>query len=139
VAGSGEDVVRKVFEVMSSSESVDEGMAALEPLMDPEIEWVNPEDAIERGTRKGLDGMRLVLENLVAGAGTGVTGKVEELEESGDRVFVVSRLQVRGESSGAEAVGPPTGSVYTIRNGRILRIEWHYDVEKARGRFERRD
>ncbi len=131
--------MRKLFEVMSSSGSVDEAMAAIEPLMDPEVEWVNPEDAIERGTRKGFGGIRLVLENLIAGAGTGVTGEVEELEESGDRVFVIGRLHVRGESSGAEAVGPPTGSVYTIRNGRILRIEWHYDVERARARFEQRD
>ena len=32
--------------------------------MDPEIEWVNPEDAIESGTRKGLAGMRTAFENF---------------------------------------------------------------------------
>jgi hypothetical protein len=26
--------------------------------------------------------------------------------------------------------------VYTLRDGRILRIEWHYDVDKARASFE---
>jgi hypothetical protein len=26
--------------------------------------------------------------------------------------------------------------IYTIRDGRVLRIEWHYDVDKARARFE---
>jgi len=34
-------------EVINSSESVDVAMAALDELMHPEIEYVNPEDAIE--------------------------------------------------------------------------------------------
>ena len=42
-----------------------------------------------------------------------------------------------GESSGAAALGPPVGMIYTIRDGRVLRIEWHYDVDEARARFER--
>ena len=136
VAGEGEQIVRRNIEIMNSSESVDEAMAAMESLIDPEIEWVNPDDAIERGTRKGLAGMRVVVENYIGGAGTGATAQLDELEERGDSVFLVGRLHARGESSGAEAVGPPVGMIYTIRNGRILRIEWHYDVAEARARFE---
>ena len=41
-----------MFEVMNRKESADAVMAELEELMDPEIEWVNPEDAIESGTRR---------------------------------------------------------------------------------------
>lgn len=136
MATSGEQIVRRTIEVINSSESVDEAMSAFEPLMDPEIEWVNPEDAIERGTRRGADGMRKVLENFIAGAGGGATAELEELEERGDRVFIRGRLHARGDRSGAEALGPPVGMIYTIRDGRILRIEWHYDVDEARGRFE---
>jgi ketosteroid isomerase-like protein len=136
VTTSGEQIVRRVIEVINSSESVDEAMAALEPLTDPEVEWVNPEDALERGTRRGLAGMRIVLENFIAGAGGGATAELEEVQERADRVFILGRLHVRGESSGAEAVGPPVGMIYTIRNGLVLRIEWHYDVDKARARFE---
>jgi ketosteroid isomerase-like protein len=130
------EIVRRAIEVINSSESVDEAMAALEPLMDPEIEWLNPEDAIERGTRKGLAGMRKVLENFIAGAGGGATLELEEVQERGDRVFIRGRLHARGELSGAEAVGPPGGMIYTIQRGRIARIEWHYDVDEAIARFE---
>jgi ketosteroid isomerase-like protein len=139
VAGPGEEIVRRAWETINRSESADAAMAAFEELFDPEIEFVNPEDAIERGTRKGKAGMRTALENFFAGAGGGVTIEVEELRERGERVFTVGRLHARGASSGAEALGPPTGTIYTIRDGRILRIEWHYDVDEALARFEQGD
>jgi ketosteroid isomerase-like protein len=123
-------------EVINHSDSVDAAMAALEELLDPEIEFVNPEDAIERGTRKGMAGMRMALENFIAGAGGGATFELEQVRERGARVFTRARLHARGALSGAEALGRPTGTIYTIRNGRILRIEWHYDVDEALARFE---
>ena len=67
--------------------------------------------------------MRTVLENFIAGAGGGATIELEEVAESGDRVFILYRLHVRGTSSGAEALGSPIGMIYTIQDGRVLRIE----------------
>jgi ketosteroid isomerase-like protein len=136
VGGQAEQIVRRHAEIINSSESVDEVMAAMEPLLDPDIEFVNPKDAIERGTRKGLAGMRTATESFIAGAGTGVTVELMELDDRDDRVFIIGRLHARGESSGAEALGPPVGMIYTIRDGLILRIEWHYDVDEARADFE---
>jgi len=136
VAGPGEEIVRRALEVINRRESVDAAMAALEELMHPEIEFVNPEDAIERGTRKGTAGMRTALENFIAGAGGGATFELEQVRERGERVFTLARIQARGTSSGVEALGPPTGAIYTIRDGRIIRIEWHYDVDEAVARFE---
>jgi hypothetical protein len=55
VAGPNEKIVRRVVEVLNTCESVDEAVATgVEELWDPEIEFVNPEDAVERGTRKGV-------------------------------------------------------------------------------------
>jgi ketosteroid isomerase-like protein len=136
VPSSNKETVRRAIEVMNTCESVDEAIATgVEDLWDPEIEWVNPEDALERGTRRGVEGMRTVLENLLEGAGAGVTFEIEEMEERGDRVFSRGRIHARG-ASGAEAVGPLVGSVHTFRDGRILRIEWHNDVDQARASFE---
>lgn len=88
-------------------------------------------------TRKGLAGMRTALENFFDGAGRAATVEVEEVHERGERVFARMRLHARGASSGAAAVGPPVGIIYTIRDGRVFRIEWHYDVDKALAEFER--
>jgi ketosteroid isomerase-like protein len=136
MSGSGGEIVRRVTEVFNHSESVDAAMAELDELMHPEIEFVNPEDAIERGTRTGKDGIRTVLENVVAGAGGGATFELEEVSERGERVFALTRLRARGTTSGAEVLGPLTGAIWTIRDGRVLRIEWHYDVDEALARFD---
>jgi hypothetical protein len=137
VPSPNEKIVRRVNEVVNTCSSVDEAVATgVEELWDPQIEWVNPEDAIERGTRKGVAGMRTVLENFLAGAGAGVTVEIEEVRERGDRVFTLNRIHMRGAASGIEALGPPVGVVYTIRDERILRIEWHNDVGAARASFE---
>ena len=128
--------MRRIVEVLNQGEPVDAGMAELEQFLDPEIEWVNPEDAIEGGTRKGIPGIRTVFENFVAGAGPGATVELDELEERGDRLFAQWRVHAKGATSGAEVVGPPVGVIYTFRNGRILRIEWHYDVATARAALD---
>jgi len=137
VAGSGEAIVRRAFEVMNRSESADAVMAELEELMDPEIEWVNPVDAIESGTRRGLAGIRTALENFYAGAGGGATWELQEVQERGGRVFARASLHVKGASSGVEAVGPPIGAVSTIREGRLIRMEWHFNPDEAFAEFER--
>jgi ketosteroid isomerase-like protein len=137
VAGPNKKIVRRVFEVVNTCESVDEAIATgEEELWDPEIEFVNPEDAIERGTRKGVAGMRTVLENFLAGAGAGATLELEELQERGDRVFTVFRIHARGAASGIDFLGPPVAGVTTIRDGRVLRMEWHNAVDTARASFE---
>ena len=137
MVGPNEETVRRAYEVINRSESVDAAMAELEELMNPEIEFVNPEDAIEGGTRKGLAGMRTALESFFTGAGGRATVELEQVQERGERVFVRARVHARGASSGAEAVGPPVGVVYTIRDGRAIRIAWHNDVDKALAEFER--
>jgi ketosteroid isomerase-like protein len=139
VAPSNEEIVGHFGDVLNRSDSVDAAMAELEPFMDPEIEYINPADAVERGTRKGIPGMRTVFENFVEGAGGEATVELEELEPRGDRVFIKGRVQAKGGASGAEAVGPPVGMIYTFRDGRVLRMEWHYDVAEARARFEQGD
>ena len=128
--------MRRVADVLNTCKSVDEAIATgVEELWDPEIEFINPEDAIERGTRRGAEGMRTVLANFIEGAGAEATIELDELEERSNRVFVRYRINARG-ASGVEVVSPPLGMVYTIRDGRILRIEWHNDVDQARSSFE---
>ena len=135
---SNKEIVRRLVEAINTSTSMEEAIATgIEELWDPEIEFVNPEDAIEGGTRRGVAGMRTVMENFIAGAGGGATVATEELEEKGDRILSIFRIRTRGSASGAEVVSPPVGAIYTFRDGRILRIEWHFGgLDKARAEFE---
>ena len=124
------------MQILNSSESPDEAMAALEPHLHPEIEYVNPPDAIEGGTRRGLSGMRAVFDNFYGAGGAGTTD-VKEIEERGDRALVTGRPHIRGASSGADVLGPVVGVIFTVRDGLLLSIEWHFDLDEARARFER--
>jgi ketosteroid isomerase-like protein len=139
MAGEAERVVRNAYDLFNRGASVDEVMPELEHLLDPEAEWVNPPDAIERGTRRGLDGWRTALENVLAGAGADARFAIEELLERGDQVFVRGFLRPRGTSSGVEVDGPMTGVIWTVRDGRICRVEWFYDLDEALAKFERLD
>jgi ketosteroid isomerase-like protein len=145
MAGSGEETVRRAYEVINRSESVDAAMTDLDELMHPDIEFVNPEDAIEGGTRKGLAGMRTAFENFFDGAGRAATVEVEEVREHGERVFVRARIHARGASSGAAVVGPPVGrftrSVTGESSGssgtRTLKRPWPSSSEAADGATNR--
>jgi hypothetical protein len=112
-------------------------MAELKDLIHPEIEFVNPEEAIEGGTRQGLAGIRTVVENFFDGAGRAATIELEQVYERGSRVLARFRIHARGSSSGAEAVGPPGGLVGTIRDGQVFRIEWQYWTDETLDEFER--
>jgi ketosteroid isomerase-like protein len=130
-------MVRRLIEVGNSSESVDEAMAGFEDLFHPEIEFVNPAEAIEGGTRRGLAGMRTAAQNFVEGAGRAARVEVEQVYERSERVLVRYRIHARGTSSGAEAVTPPLGMLFTIRDGRIMRMEWHFWTDETLDEFER--
>jgi hypothetical protein len=38
---------------------------------------------------------------------------------------------------GAEAVGPPIAIIHTFRDGRILKMEWHFNPDEALAEFGR--
>ena len=65
-----------------------------------------------------------------------MTVEIEMLEEKGDRVFSIVHAHARGDLSGVEVIGRPFAQIYTFRDGRLLRYEWHNDIAEARAIFE---
>jgi ketosteroid isomerase-like protein len=55
---------------------------------------------------------------------------VDEVIGVGDRVFVAARFRGRGRASGAEVQGRHF-EVYTLRNGKVLRVDEYADREEA--------
>src|SRR5688500_17659445 len=129
------EVVLRAYEVLNATGTIDDLMEGLAPLLDPDAEWINPPDALEVGTRTGLDGWRTALENLRGGLGKGVWREVDELFEHGDSVFATGKAHLRGTSSGVEAVGPTWAAIWIISSGRIRRYEWSWDISDMRSRL----
>jgi len=99
-------------------------------LLDPEFEWVNPSYAVHPGIRRGHQGMAQVMDNLRDSfeAQTRVLGEVEDL---GDRVLWHTIFRARGRDSGAQ-IEVEEQHLWTLRDGRILRIQWFHDADEAR-------
>jgi ketosteroid isomerase-like protein len=98
-------------------------------LMDAEIEYVNPEGAIEPGTRKGLQAFGHAVEKVFE-AWEFWRMEPVELRAVGDQVVVSVRYQARGRNSGAEAAGVES-ALWTVREGRVVRYEWFHGADDA--------
>jgi ketosteroid isomerase-like protein len=55
-----------------------------------------------------------------------------EVEQSGDRVMVFSRFHGRGRSSGIDVEGMQGASLFTVRDGKVTRLELFLDWRLAR-------
>jgi ketosteroid isomerase-like protein len=131
------ELVRRIYDVINRSESVDEVTSELRELLHPEFEFVNPPDAVETGTRRGFDGLTAVLESYFAGVGTAAVFETEQMLDREDMVFVRGLIHARGTASGIEVDGPRVAMIYTIRDNRIYRVQWQWNPDEALARFER--
>lgn len=129
------ETVLRAYEVLNEAGTIDDLMDGLRPMLHPDAEWVNPSDALEVGTRSGFDGWRTALENLRGGLGADLRLEVEELIEKGDAVFATGKAHVSGTASGVEAVGPTWAAIWVVKDGRISRYEWSWDIPEMRQSF----
>jgi ketosteroid isomerase-like protein len=94
-------------------------------LLDPEIEYVNPEGAVEPGTRRGIDEFTNAIERVFEGWATWRM-EPERFESVGNQVAVVLRYAARGRSSGVDVEGRES-ALWTLHDGRVVRYAWFHD------------
>jgi ketosteroid isomerase-like protein len=116
------EVVRRL---LPAFQSVDVGnferrFDEVREIFDPEVEWVAaPHSLLSSEEYRGHEGVRRFwTEFLSAWDEYGV--EVEELIDAGDRVVAVLRLSGRTDEL---EVGEARSSLFTLRDGRIVRIE----------------
>ena len=119
------EVVRRVYQ---------EGLFDREPerildLASPDIEYVNPPEAIDPGIRRGRAEVRLALQNLSQSFDS-YRHELRELFDCGDAVVADVSFFVRSRGSGAEIV-QDEAHTWTLRDGMIVRYEWGRDLRAA--------
>jgi hypothetical protein len=134
--GEKEMRVRRLFDAINGASSGDEVMAEIGAWLHPDVEFVNPADALEGGTRRGPDGVKTAVENYIAGIGPEGAFEIEQLVESKETVFVRGRNHLRGMSSGIEVDGPGIGLIVTFRDDLLYRLEWSWDPGEVLKMFE---
>lgn len=121
---ANEEIVRRLYQAWQK-----DGFGVVPELMDAEIEYVNPSDAIEPGTRHGHAGFAKAARALMS-----VYTNYEVLEarfyEAGDSVAVVTRVATRSRGH-AVPVEAERGYVFDVRDGRVTRFAWFNDAVQA--------
>jgi ketosteroid isomerase-like protein len=96
---------------------------------DPEFEYVNPGGAVEPATQHGPAGVSRVFVSIFD-AWDAWHVELERLTASGDQVAVVVCYRRRGRESGVEVEGRES-HLWTLRNGKVVRVEWFHDPAAA--------
>jgi ketosteroid isomerase-like protein len=120
--------VERMMEGLRAMERGD--LDAIIAMADPEVEFVNPEHALEPGTRHGHDGLRVGLGAMLE-VFEDLRFEPERVVENEDHVVAFGSFRARGRGSGM-VVGPATFAVLaTLRDGKMVRYEWFLDAEEA--------
>ena len=114
------EIVRRVYDALADP---GEDITAL---WHPDVEFDVSRDiwgpVVGGGHYRGIEGVRAWMLDLYA-AWERMDIDVEELIDAGDKVVAVIRATGRGRVSGIEIEYSPAG-VWTIRDGRIVRVVW---------------
>jgi ketosteroid isomerase-like protein len=98
-------------------------------LLHPDVEFRNPEYAMEPGIRHGHEGFRKAME---AGfeAFDDVRYEIERILDGGDVIVVSGRFKGRGRSGGVPFEAP-FAHVFEIRDDKAASVSWFQDADEA--------
>jgi ketosteroid isomerase-like protein len=107
---------------------IDRAVEAVRPLLAPDVEFVNPPDAIEPGTRRGRDEVMVAFGAV--GAFETATSELRELFPAGDSVVAAVTFRARSRGSDVE-LSHEEAHTWTFRDGLVIRFEWGRDLAAA--------
>jgi ketosteroid isomerase-like protein len=97
---------------------------------DPQIEWHFEREAVISGLRRGREQVRAALSSFMT-EWEDFTVEIEDLIAADDeRVVMLLHLSGRGRGSGVP-LDFREANVFTIRGGRIVKVEEYFDREQA--------
>jgi ketosteroid isomerase-like protein len=118
------ETVRRLYDAFNRRDTV-----TTRELMDPDIEYVNPTDAVEPGTRKGFDQYQAALGKVREIFGDAEI-EVDRVLELGDRVAAKVRMRIQLDARGFDTVVDQS-HLWTFRDRRAVRFEWFTDPQRA--------
>jgi ketosteroid isomerase-like protein len=119
------EIVRRIYE----EQMMDRGQERLRELFTPDVEYVNPPEAIEPGTRHGPVAVEKAFRSS-ADYFDLPWNEVRELFDCGHAVVAAVSFRTRGRGSQSEVL-QEEAHTWTLRDGRIARFEWGRDLGAA--------
>jgi ketosteroid isomerase-like protein len=97
---------------------------------DEDVEYANPPEAIEPGTRRGKTEIRRAFANLQQGFEES-RHEVRQLYGVGDPVVVADVTYIALSQGSAVELVQREAHTWTFRDGKIVRFEWGRDLQAA--------
>lgn len=120
------ELVRRGYDAWAESGQLDF------EFLDPEIEWRGPREFPDLAApHYGHDGVRRYMEKLSEAIEDYRMVPEEFIDAGDDQVLVFSREGGRGRSSGAEVQTNPTAHLWTIRDGKAIRMQSYWERDEA--------
>ncbi len=118
------EAVRRIYE-----DGVIDLHAELAALLAPDVEYVNPPEAVDPGTRRGKAEVLRAFKNIEDNFDS-TRYELHELFDAGDSVVASISFFARGRGSETE-VEQAEAHTWTFRSGGIVRFEWCRDLPRA--------
>jgi ketosteroid isomerase-like protein len=129
------EIVRRLYEEMVPLlKAMGDGaiQAPTSELLDAEIEWRGPREFPDLAEPVyGHEGVRRYLEKLSEALEDYRMTPEESIDAGGDQVLVFSREGGRGRDSGAEVQTHPTAHLWTLRDGKAIRMQSYWERPDA--------
>jgi ketosteroid isomerase-like protein len=109
--------------------SLSEHRGLVREVLTEDAEWVNPDDAVEPGRRRGADSFLEAIASVFEGWEESVF-EIERVIERNQDVIALGRLRTRGRATGIEAT-IPHGEIWTFREGKVARMCWFNTYEET--------
>src|SRR3954454_23571436 len=93
----------------------------------PDVEYVNPPEAVDPGVRRGTDEFARALRNL-SNSFDSHRHELHELFDAGDSVVAWVSFRTRSGGSDSEIV-QQEAHTWTLSGGRVVRFEWGRDLK----------
>ena len=93
-----------------------------------DVEWVDPHDAVERGSHHGPAGFNEAIRSIFEGWDDS-RFEPERVFGQGDDVIALGQLRTRARA-GLELTRPH-GQIWTFRDGRLARLRWFQSHAEA--------
>jgi ketosteroid isomerase-like protein len=104
----------------------------LEEFIDPEIEWTGPREFPDLGeTHHGYEGIASYVAKIAEAIDDYRMAPERFIDVGDDRVLVFSREGGRGKGSGAEVQTHLTAHLWTLKNGRAVRMQSYWERTDA--------
>jgi uncharacterized protein len=120
------EIIRKAFEAFNAGDR-----AVFLGLYDEDIVLHIAAPSLDAGSYYGADEVERQYTRMFAPFGETYEVEIEQLIDAGDSVVVFNRDKGRGVRSGVAVEGLPSSGIFTMRGGRIIRIDHLADRTEA--------